>query len=143
MTTVWPKDFNIPPTIKKIYDERKNNFNNNEPLDWATMECLAFATLLKEGYGVRLSGQDVERGTFSHRHAFISDQKNDVPKYCFLKQVSPKAYIINSHLSEYGVLGFEFGYSLMDPNFLTIWEAQFGDFANGAAIIIDNYIVNA
>lgn len=107
------------------------------------MESLAFATLLKDGYGVRLSGQDVERGTFSHRHAFISDQKKDVPKYFFLKKVSPKVCVTNSHLSEYGVMGFEYGYSLMDPNYLTIWEAQFGDFANGAAIMIDNYIVSA
>lgn len=106
------------------------------------MESLAYGTLLRDGYGVRLSGQDVERGTFSHRHAFISDQKRDVPKHFFLKSVSPKVSVSNSHLSEYGVMGFEYGYSLMDPNYLTIWEAQFGDFANGAAIMIDNYIVS-
>lgn len=141
--TTWPEDFNIHHTIKKIYDERRKNFHNNEPLDWATMESLAFASLLKEGFGVRLSGQDVERGTFSHRHAFISDQKRDVPKYFFLKKVSPKVSVSNSHLSEYGVMGFEYGYSITDPNYLTIWEAQFGDFANGAAIMIDNYIVSA
>ena len=79
--TTWPSDFNIHPTIKKIYDERIKNFNNNDNLDWATMESLAFASLLHEGYHLRLSGQDVERGTFSHRHALISDQKRDAPKF--------------------------------------------------------------
>jgi len=106
------------------------------------MEKLAWATLLDEGYSVRVSGEDVERGTFSHRHALISDQKRDVEKYCFLKAVSNKVRITNSHLSEYGVLGFEYGYSITNPNCLTIWEAQFGDFANGAAIIIDNFIAS-
>ena len=85
------------------------------------MESLAFGSLLCEGYGVRLSGQDVERGTFSHRHAYVSDQKNDVPKYLFLKAISDKVTVCNSHLSEYGVLGFEFGYSIQEPNSLTIW----------------------
>ena len=107
------------------------------------MESLAFASLLHEGYKVRLSGQDVERGTFSHRHALISDQKRDVPKFKFLKKISPHVTICNSHLSEYGVLGFEYGYSITDPNALVIWEAQFGDFANGAQIIIDNFLVSA
>lgn len=107
------------------------------------MESLAYGTLLKEEFGIRLSGQDVERGTFSHRHALISDQERDVPKFTFLKNVSNKATVSNSHLSEYGVLGFEYGYSITDPNYLTIWEAQFGDFANGATIMIDNYIVSA
>ena len=107
------------------------------------MESLAFGTLLHQGYGVRLSGQDVERGTFSHRHAYISDQEKDVSKFLFLKQISPKITVSNSHLSEYGVLGFEYGYTITNPNYLTIWEAQFGDFANGASIMIDNYIVAA
>lgn len=141
--TTWPKDFNIHPTIKKIFDERIKNFNNNENLDWATMESLAFGTLLAEGYGVRLSGQDVERGTFSHRHALISDQQKDIEKFNFYKSISPEnVTITNSHLSEYGVSGFEYGYSVTNPNFLTIWEAQFGDFANGAATIVDNYLVS-
>lgn len=105
------------------------------------MESLAWATLLHEGYGVRVSGQDVERGTFSHRHAYISDQQRDVEKLAFLKAVSSNVRITNSHLSEYGVLGFEYGYSITNPNTLVIWEAQFGDFANGAAIMIDNFIV--
>ncbi len=106
------------------------------------MESLAFATVLEEGYSFRLSGQDVERGTFSHRHAYISDQERDVEKYLFLKAISPNITISNSHLSEYGVLGFEYGYNVTNPNCLTIWEAQFGDFANGASIMIDNFIVS-
>jgi 2-oxoglutarate dehydrogenase E1 component len=141
--STWPSDFNVHQTIQKIYEERKTNFQNNQGLDMATMESLAFATLLKEGYGIRLSGQDVERGTFSHRHALLSDQKNDRPKHFFLKSISPNVDICNSHLSEFGVLGFEYGYSITNLNSLVIWEAQFGDFANGAQIIIDNFIVSA
>lgn len=91
---------------------------------------------------MRVSGQDVERGTFSHRHAYISDQQRDVEKHAFLKTISHNVRITNSHLSEYGVLGFEYGYSITNPNTLVIWEAQFGDFANGAAIMIDNFIVS-
>jgi 2-oxoglutarate dehydrogenase E1 component len=107
------------------------------------MESLAFGTLLNEGYGVRLSGQDVERGTFSHRHALISDQQKDIEKFNFYKSINPeKVTICNSHLSEYGVLGFEYGYSITNPNTLVIWEAQFGDFANGASTIIDNYLAS-
>lgn len=141
--TTWPQDFNIHPTIKKIFEERIKNFSNNDNLDWATMESLAFGTLLQEGYGVRLSGQDVERGTFSHRHALISDQQKDSEKFNFYKTINPeKVTICNSHLSEYGVSGFEYGYSITNPNVLCIWEAQFGDFANGACTIIDNYLVS-
>lgn len=107
------------------------------------MEGLAFGTLLQEGYGLRLSGQDVERGTFSHRHALISDQRKDIEKLNFYKSINPeKVTICNSHLSEYGVTGFEYGYSITNPNVLCIWEAQFGDFANGACTIIDNYLVS-
>lgn len=95
----WPHDFNVHQTIQKIYEERRQNYANNHGLDMATMESLAFGTLLKEGYGVRLSGQDVERGTFSHRHALLSDQKNDRPKHFFLKSISPNVNICNSHLS--------------------------------------------
>jgi 2-oxoglutarate dehydrogenase E1 component len=119
--TTWPADFNVHPTIQKIYEERKTNFNNNLGLDMASMESLALASLLKEGYWVRLSGQDVERGTFSHRHALLSDQKNDRPKHFFLKTISPNVKICNSHLSEFGVLGFEYGYSVTDLNSLVIW----------------------
>lgn len=137
----WPQNFNIHPTIKKIMDERIRTVKENDHLDWATMQSLAFATLLNEGYGIRLSGQDVERGTFSHRHAYISDQHRDVEKLNFYKNLSrDKATICNSHLSEYGVCGYEYGYSITNPNALVIWQAQFGDFANGAQIPIDNYI---
>lgn len=137
----WPQNFNIHPTIKKIMDERIRTVKENDHLDWATMQSLAFATLLNEGYGIRLSGQDVERGTFSHRHAYISDQNRDVEKFNFYKNLSPdKATICNSHLSEYGVFGYEYGYSITNPNVLVIWQAQFGDFANGAQIPIDNYM---
>lgn len=108
----------------------------------ATMESLAFASLLKEGFDVRLSGQDVERGTFSHRHAVLSDQKIDREKFTFLKTINPKTTICNSHLSEFGVMGFEYGYSITNPNCLVIWEAQFGDFANVAQIMIDNFVVS-
>ena len=96
---------------------------------------------MQEGFGIRLSGQDVERGTFSHRHAYISDQHRDVQKLNFYKNINPdKVTIRNSHLSEYGVCGYEYGYSITNPNVLVIWQAQFGDFANGAQIIIDNYV---
>ena len=104
--TTWPADFHLHPTIRKIYEERIKCFTHKEPLDWATMESLAWATLLHEGYGVRVSGQDVERGTFSHRHAYVSDQQRDVEKHAFLKSISNNVRITNSHLSEYGVLGF-------------------------------------
>ena len=91
---------------------------------------------------MRLSGQDVERGTFSHRHAVLSDQKIDREKFTFLKTINPKTTICNSNLSEFGVMGFEYGYSITNPNCLIIWEAQFGDFANVAQIMIDNFIVS-
>lgn len=141
--TTWPSDFNVHPIVKKLYNERIKLFTNNEPLDWPTIESLCWAATLKEGYGVRVSGEDCERGPFSQRHALISDQKRDVEKFCFLKTISNDVQITNSHLSEYGVLGFEYGYSIANPNSLVIWEAQFGDFMNGAEIMIDNFIVSA
>ncbi len=110
----------------------------------ATAESLAFGSLLLEKYHVRLSGQDVERGTFSHRHALLHDQVDfNKPNFVHLNNLSKDQAgfsISNSHLSEYGVLGFEYGYSIENPNSLVLWEAQFGDFANGAQIIIDQYI---
>ena len=137
-----PADFNSHKKIKKLYEDRLTSIEEGKNIDWATAEALAFATLLKEGYGVRLSGQDTGRGTFSQRHAVLYDQINEkrfVPLRHFIKQ---QGYfeIIDSFLSEYGVLGFEYGYSQSDPKTLVIWEAQFGDFANGAQTIIDQFI---
>lgn len=110
----------------------------------ATAESLAFASLLNNGFSVRLSGQDVERGTFSHRHAVLIDQKTEDKFYPIKNILTKNSNIVfsvnNSHLSEFGALGFEYGYSISNQNYLTIWEAQFGDFANGAQVMIDNFI---
>ena len=137
-----PKDFAVHKRVDKIYKERLNSILEGKGIDWSTAESLAFSTLLNEGYGVRLSGQDSGRGTFSQRHAVLYDQVNEnrfVPLRHFKKQ---QGYfeIIDSFLSEYGVLGFEYGYSQADPKTLVIWEAQFGDFANNAQTIIDQFI---
>ena len=113
--------------------------------DWAMGELMAYGTLLEEGLRVRLSGQDVERGTFSHRHAVLT-LENSEEEYVPLTQLASgeaKFDIYNSHLSEYGVLGFEYGYALANPYSLTIWEAQFGDFFNGAQIIIDQFVASS
>ena len=137
-----PEDFNVHRRVKKIYDDRLHTVIDKKNIDWATAEALAFATLLKEGYGVRISGQDTGRGTFSQRHGVLYDQVNEkrfVPLRHFEKE---QGYfeIIDSFLSEFGVLGFEYGYSQADPKTLVVWEAQFGDFANGAQTIIDQFI---
>ncbi len=137
-----PEDFNAHKKVYKIYLARLKSIQEGKSIDWATAEMLAFATLLDEGYGVRLSGQDSGRGTFSQRHAVLYDQINEkrfVPLRHFKKQ---QGYfeIIDSFLSEYGVLGFEYGYSQVEPKTLVIWEAQFGDFANNAQTIIDQFI---
>lgn len=127
--------------IQKIFDDRLAAIENNN-LDWGTAEMLAYATLLEEGKPVRISGQDVERGTFSHRHAVVKTEDTE-EEVITLNQLSEKQApfsVYNSLLSEYGVLGFEYGYSLATPNGLTIWEAQFGDFFNGAQIMIDQFI---
>ncbi len=137
-----PKDFTPHKRIQKIYNERQESINDGKSIDWATAEALAFATLLKDGYGVRLSGQDVGRGTFSHRHAVLYDQENEkrfVPLRHFRKEQA-LFEIVDSFLSEFGVLGFEYGYSQADPKTLVLWEAQFGDFSNGAQTIIDQFI---
>jgi len=139
-----PEDFNPHKRIQKIYNDRQQSINEGKNIDWATAESLAFATLLKDGYGVRLSGQDVGRGTFSHRHAVLYDQENEkrfVPLRHFRKDQA-LFEIVDSFLSEFGVLGFEYGYSQADPKTLVIWEAQFGDFSNGAQIIIDQFITS-
>ena len=137
-----PEKFTAHKRIKKIYSERNESIKNGINIDWATAESLAFATLLKQGYGVRLSGQDVGRGTFSHRHAVLYDQENEnrfVPLRHFTK-TQGLFEIVDSFLSEFGVLGFEYGYSQADPKTLVLWEAQFGDFSNGAQTIIDQFI---
>ena len=137
-----PADFNAHRRIKKIYGDRLTSVLNGKGIDWATSESLALATLLDEGYGVRISGQDVGRGTFSHRHGVLYDQENE-NRFVPLRHFQNKQgyfEIIDSFLSEFGVLGFEYGYSQVDPKTLVIWEAQFGDFANGAQIMIDQFI---
>ncbi len=137
-----PADFNAHRRIKKIYGDRLISVINGKGIDWATSESLALATLLDEGYGVRISGQDVGRGTFSHRHGVLYDQENE-NRFVPLRHFQNKQgyfEIIDSFLSEFGVLGFEYGYSQVDPKTLVIWEAQFGDFANGAQIMIDQFI---
>ena len=137
-----PADFNVHRTLKKIFDLRMNAIVEGKTIDWSTAESLAFGTLLTEGFSVRLSGQDSGRGTFSQRHAVLRNQDNH-QRYIPLNNItsSQKNFeIIDSLLSELAVLGFEFGYSLSEPETLVLWEAQFGDFANGAQIIIDQFI---
>ena len=140
-----PKEFNPHPTIKKIFENKKKMFLTGRGFDWSTAEQLAFATLLEEGYPVRLSGQDSGRGTFSQRHSVLRDQTNG-NYYTPLNNISKnqkKYEVIDSLLSEMAVLGFEYGYALSEPTTLVIWEAQFGDFANGAQVIIDQFITSA
>jgi len=137
-----PTGFQLHPRVKKYLEQRKDMIEMGKDIDWATAESLAFGTLLLEGNHVRLSGQDVERGTFSHRHAIIHDQKTDTEHF-FLNNIPGQksfAQITNSFLSEFAVVGFELGFSLESPNALVMWEAQFGDFANGAQIIIDQFL---
>ncbi len=137
-----PKDKKFISKIQKLINDRKTMFFETDKLDWAMAEHLAFGSLLREGFDVRISGQDVERGTFSHRHAVVKveDSEEEVILINNLEGKKGKFSIYNSLLSEYGVLGFDYGYALANPNSLTIWEAQFGDFSNGAQIIIDQYI---
>lgn len=142
--TELPASFTPHKQIKKVYELRRAMIESGEGVDWGMAETLAYATLVSEGNHVRISGQDVERGTFSHRHAVVSDQKTG-EKYVPLSQVYPgqkpgQFTVSNSSLSEYGVLGFELGYSMENPNSLVIWEAQFGDFANTAQVIFDQFL---
>ena len=139
-----PKEINIHNTIQKILDTRKNNVLKGTSIDWSTAESLAFGSLLEEGYPVRLVGQDTGRGTFSQRHSVLRNQL-DNSRYIPLNNISNKQKkfeVVDSFLSELAVLGFEYGYSLVEPNTLTIWEAQFGDFANGAQVVIDQFIAS-
>ncbi|MFM2368207.1 MAG: hypothetical protein RL619_507 [Bacteroidota bacterium] len=137
-----PSDKKFISKIQKLINDRKTMFFETNKLDWAMGEHLAYGSLLQEGYGVRISGQDVERGTFSHRHAVVKveDSEEEVILINSLEGKKGKFNVFNSLLSEYGVLGFDYGYALANPNTLTIWEAQFGDFSNGAQIMIDQYI---
>ncbi len=143
--TKLPSSFHPSPKIVKILDQRNQAAHGKKPLDWAMGEALAFATVVTEGHRVRLSGQDVGRGTFSHRHAVLHDVENGL-RHCALQHLDPKqapVEIVNSPLSESGVLGFEYGYSLDWPDALVIWEAQFGDFWNVAQPIVDQFIASA
>lgn len=137
-----PEDFNPYPKVVKVIESRRELYEKNSQIDWAMGEQLAFASLLYEGSSVRLTGQDSERGTFSHRHSVLKDTVNEklyIPlDNCREREARFRVY--NSMLSEYAVLGFEYGYSLARPHSLVIWEAQFGDFANGAQIIIDQFV---
>jgi 2-oxoglutarate dehydrogenase E1 component len=139
-----PESFNLNPKIARQLEAKQASIDTGEGLDWATGEALAFGTLLLEGHRVRLSGEDVQRGTFSHRHCVLVDQVNQA-EYAPLNNLrpgQPKFEAFNSLLSEMGVLGFDYGYSLADPNTLVLWEAQFGDFANGAQVIIDQFLAS-
>ncbi|EEB07374.1 2-oxoglutarate dehydrogenase [Schizosaccharomyces japonicus yFS275] len=137
-----PEGFDVHRNLRRILNNRLKSVENGKEIDMPTAEALAFATLLEEGHHVRVSGQDVERGTFSQRHDVLHDQTNE-SIYIPLNYISPRqaSFVIrNSSLSEFGVLGFEYGYSLSSPNALVVWEAQFGDFANNAQCIIDQFI---
>ncbi|KAG7879134.1 hypothetical protein KL937_003547 [Ogataea polymorpha] len=137
-----PENFNLHRNLKRILGNRLKSIESGQGIDWSTGEALAFGSLAMEGYHVRVSGQDVERGTFSQRHAVLHDQKNE-ETYIPLKHLDENQgdfVISNSSLSEYGVMGFEYGYSLTSPDALVVWEAQFGDFANTAQVIIDQFI---
>lgn len=146
LITELPAEKQFISKIKKIISDRKEGFFNNNSIDWGMAEHLAFGSLLAEGFDVRLTGQDVERGTFSHRHAVVKTEDteekitllNELKKHEKLAKGTFRVF--NSLLSEYGVLGYEYGYAMANPNALTIWEAQFGDFSNGAQIMIDQYI---
>ena len=140
-------NFKIDNTVKRLYKTALKSVETGQGISWATAEHMAFASLLDEGHSVRLSGEDCERGTFSHRQSVLVDQENN-KKYFPLSRILPEnrkgdLTIVNSLLSEYGVLGFDYGFTWARPDSLTIWEAQFGDFANGAQIIIDQFLMNA
>ena len=147
LTTI-PKNFKLHPRVEKIIADRRLMGQGKLPLDWGMAETLAYATLLEEGYAVRVSGQDSGRGTFFHRHAVLHDQNRerwDDGTYIPLQHVAEKQadfLIIDSVLSEEAVLGFEYGYATAEPNELVVWEAQFGDFANGAQVVIDQFIAS-
>ncbi|HEX5846646.1 MAG TPA: 2-oxoglutarate dehydrogenase E1 component [Rhodoplanes sp.] len=137
-----PPTFHVHRTIQRFLDQRRKAIETGEGIDWATAEALAFCSLLIEGHMVRLSGQDVERGTFSQRHSVLIDQESESrhTPFNYVRPGQARYEVINSMLSEEAVLGFEYGYSLAEPNALVLWEAQFGDFANGAQVVIDQFV---
>jgi 2-oxoglutarate dehydrogenase E1 component len=143
ITTV-PEGFQVHKTLARFLDNRRSSIEQNTGIDWSTGEALAFCTLLLDGHPVRLSGQDSERGTFSQRHSVLHDQENDdrYTPFNHLRDGQARYEVINSMLSEEAVLGFEYGFTLAEPNALTLWEAQFGDFVNGAQVIIDQFITS-
>lgn len=143
--TTLPKGFKPLRQIEKLIKDRKTNFYDKKEINWADAELLAYGSILSDGKIVRMSGQDVKRGTFSHRHAVVFDA-NTNESYCNIDNIQKGQQpfrIYNSLLSEFGVLGFEYGYAMATPNALVIWEAQFGDFANGAQVMIDQFITSA
>ena len=140
--TELPSGMKFLRKVDKLIEDRRKMVFETDQLDWAMGELLAYGSLLEEGFDVRISGQDVERGTFSHRHAVlkVEDSEQEVVLLSDMPTRQGEFHIFNSHLSEYGVLGYEYGYAMAHPKALTIWEAQFGDFSNGAQIMIDQYI---
>ena len=140
--TAMPENFKAHRTVERLMHTKREMIDTGEGIDWATAEALAFGTLLTEGYPVRLSGQDCTRGTFSQRHSGLIEQETEERYYPLnnIKGGQAQYEVVDSMLSEYAVLGYEYGYSLAEPNALTLWEAQFGDFANGAQIMIDQFI---
>ena len=141
----WPENFKPLRKVEKLLQDKVKLFNDEAKVDWATGELLAYGSLLLDGKDVRMSGQDVQRGTFSHRHAVLRDENTDEQynRLSRLPDAKGQFRIYNSLLSEYGVLGFEYGYALANPNALVLWEAQFGDFSNGAQTVIDQFIAAA
>jgi 2-oxoglutarate dehydrogenase E1 component len=140
--TTFPQGFSLHPRVAQIVLNRKKMLAGEQPLDWGCAETLAYAALIEDGFSVRISGQDSGRGTFFHRHAVLHDQNSD-EYYIPLQHITdhqPRVQVIDSVLSEEAVMGFEYGYSTTEPNALVVWEAQYGDFANGAQVIIDQFI---
>ena len=140
--TLVPQNFHLHKTIQRLLDNRRKAVDTGQNIDWAMGEALAFASLVDEGFPVRLSGQDSERGTFSQRHSVLIDQEDEA-RYVPLNHIrdeQARFEVINSMLSEEAVLGFEYGYTIAEPNALVLWEAQFGDFANGAQVVFDQFI---
>jgi 2-oxoglutarate dehydrogenase E1 component len=140
--TSFPEGFSLHPRVAQMMLNRKKMIAGELPLDWGCAETLAYAALIEDGFSVRISGQDSGRGTFFHRHAVLHDQNSD-NTYIPLQHIAdhqPRVQVIDSVLSEEAVMGFEYGYSTTEPNALVVWEAQYGDFANGAQVIIDQFI---